>query len=68
VEANEVFVNLPETAIRGLMADGFQFYRWLGEDQTLIRLVSAFNTKESDVAAFIAAAERHAGPERERVA
>jgi len=68
VEANEVFVDLPETAIRGLLADGFQFYRWLGEDKTLLRLVTAHDTKEADVAAFIASAKRHAAKANERVA
>ncbi|HSY89308.1 MAG TPA: beta-eliminating lyase-related protein, partial [Verrucomicrobiae bacterium] len=68
VEANEIFVDLPEHAIRGLRADGFQFYRWLGEDQTLLRLVTAFDTKEADVAAFIASAERHAARANEKVA
>jgi len=68
VEANEIFVDLPEHAIRGLQADGFQFYRWLGEDQTLLRLVTAFDTKEADVAAFIASAERHAARANEKVA
>ncbi|HZT19030.1 MAG TPA: low specificity L-threonine aldolase [Dongiaceae bacterium] len=67
-EANEVFVDLPEHAIRGLAADGFEFYRWLGENRTLLRLVTAFDTKESDVAAFIASAERHAARANERVA
>ncbi len=68
VEANEIFVDLPEHAIRGLQADGFQFYRWLGEGQTLLRLVTAFDTKEADVAAFIASAERHAARANEKVA
>ena len=68
VEANEIFVDLPEHAIRGLLADGFQFYRWLGEDRTLLRLVTAFDTREADVAAFIAAVERHAARADERVA
>jgi threonine aldolase len=68
VEANEIFVDLPEHAIRGLLADGFEFFRWLGEDQTLLRLVTAFNTKEEHVAAFIAAAERHAARANEKVA
>jgi threonine aldolase len=68
VEANEIFVDLPETAIRGLTADGFQFYRWLGEDKTLLRLVAAHDTKEADVAAFIASAKRHAARANERVA
>jgi len=68
VEANEIFVDLPETAIRGLIADGFQFYRWLGEDKTLLRLVTAHDTKETDVTAFIASAKRHAARANERVA
>jgi threonine aldolase len=68
VEANEVFVDLPETAIRGLLAEGFQFYRWLGEDKTLLRLVTAYDTKEADVTAFIASAKRHAAKANERVA
>lgn len=28
VEANEIFIQLPEAVIAGLVADGFQFYRW----------------------------------------
>jgi len=68
VEANEIFVDLPETAIRGLIADGFKFYRWLGEDKTLLRLVTAHDTKEADVVAFIASAKRHAAEANERVA
>jgi len=31
VEANEIFIQLPEAVIEGLVADGFQFYRWEGE-------------------------------------
>jgi threonine aldolase len=68
VEANEIFVDLPESAIRGLASDGFHFYRWLGENKPRLRLVAAFNTKESDVAAFIASAKRHAATANERVA
>jgi threonine aldolase len=68
VEANEVFADLPETAIRGLEADGFRFYRWLGEDKTRLRLVTAFNTKPADIEAFIASTKRHAAKANERVA
>jgi len=57
VEANEIFIQLPETLIQGLLAAGFQLYRWEGEDSTTLRLVTAFNTKESDVNALIKAAE-----------
>jgi len=68
VEANEVFADLPETAIRGLEADGFRCYRWLGEDKQRLRLVTAFNTRPADVEAFIASARRHAAKANERVA
>ncbi|MCH8214085.1 MAG: low specificity L-threonine aldolase [Proteobacteria bacterium] len=61
VEANEVFVSLPEPVIGGLLDDGFQFYRWEREGATLLRLVTAFNTRAEDVDAFAAAARRHAG-------
>ena len=61
VEANEVFVELPEPMIRGLYADGFQFYRWDDESSVIIRLVTAFDTDPSAVEAFLASAWRHAG-------
>jgi len=56
VEANEVFIQLPEALIEGLFAEGFNFYRWEGEESTTVRLVTAFNTREEDVAAVIEAA------------
>ncbi len=62
VEANEVFVEAPEAMIRALLADGFQFYRWPGEHDARLRLVTAFDSRAADVDAFIAAAARHAGP------
>lgn len=61
VQANEVFVSLPEPVLRGLEGDGFRFYRWEGEESTTIRLVCAFNSGTGDVDAFAAAARRHAG-------
>ncbi len=60
VEANELFVALPEAVLTGLQADGFQFYRWQEQPQPIIRLVTAFNTREADVVALIASAQRHA--------
>jgi threonine aldolase len=60
VEANEIFVALPETAIRGLEADGFRFYRWPSDDSTTLRLVTSFNTEPATVAKFVASARRHA--------
>jgi len=54
VEANEVFVTLPEPVIAGLEARGFRFYRWEG---TLIRLVTAWNTAPAAIDALTAAAQ-----------
>jgi len=62
VQANEIFADLPEAVIQGLYANGFQFYRWEGEGSTIVRLVTAFNTKEEDVAAFIETAKRYSTP------
>ena len=60
VEANELFVELPDPVIRGLYADGFQFYRWDNEASVVIRLVTAFDTAPEAVEAFLASARRHA--------
>ncbi len=57
-EANEVFVELPEAAITALAAAGVGFYRWGGAASTCLRLVTAFDTREADVDAAIAAAAR----------
>ena len=62
VEANEIFAELPEAVIQELYGEGFQFYRWEGEGSTIVRLVTAFNTKEEDVAAFIETAKRYSTP------
>jgi threonine aldolase len=59
VEANEVFVALPERVIRALAADGFQFYRWGGPDAACLRLVASFATREDEVDALLAAAAIH---------
>ena len=59
VQANEIFIQLPDVVISCLLADGFQFYRWEGEHSSTVRLVTAFNTKETDVTAFIEAARRY---------
>ncbi|HZS84552.1 MAG TPA: low specificity L-threonine aldolase [Stellaceae bacterium] len=58
VEANEVFVELPEPVIDGLLGQGFQFYRWVGN---CVRLVTAFDTEGEEVEALIAAARGLAG-------
>ncbi|HSR55613.1 MAG TPA: beta-eliminating lyase-related protein, partial [Alphaproteobacteria bacterium] len=60
-EANEVFVELPQSVIAGLEADGAQFYRWGGAESPVLRLVAAFDTPPEAVDQFIAAARKHAG-------
>lgn len=55
VEANEVFLELPEAVIRRLAAAGFGFYRWGGEDAACIRLVASFATEPQEVERFVAA-------------
>ncbi len=61
IEANEIFIQLPDQVIEGLLADGFQFYRWEGEASTTIRLVTAFNTRVEFVMALIEGVKRHSG-------
>ena len=58
VEANEIFVELPEPVIRGLFDLGFLFHRWGGDADTCVRLVTAFDTAPAAVDSFIAAAKR----------
>ena len=60
VEANEIFVTLPEAVVAGLETDGFVFYRWAGPGTTMLRLVTAWDTDPAHVAAFLASASRHA--------
>ena len=49
VQANEVFVDLPEPAIQALAGAGVGFHRWGGPTATVIRLVTAFDTEEAAV-------------------
>ena len=55
VEANELFVTMPDPTIEGLMKAGFQFYRWDGQ---VCRLVTAFDTQAAHVDAFVEHARR----------
>jgi threonine aldolase len=59
VEANELFVLMPEPAIAALEAAGFLFYRWPAAEGPCIRLVTAFDT-EAGAADGLAAAIRAA--------
>jgi threonine aldolase len=61
VDANEIFVGLPESSVAALEGAGFGFYRWplcVLENAVAIRLVTSHATRSADVAAFIAAARR----------
>jgi threonine aldolase len=59
VEANELFVALPQETASTLEAQGFDFYRWplhAGDSGVTIRLVTCHATSSADVDEFIAAA------------
>src|SRR5882757_4752448 len=59
VQANELFVVLPEETVSGLETRGFKFYRWplhAAESGVTIRLVTSYATPSADVDEFIAAA------------
>jgi threonine aldolase len=58
VEANEVFVQLPQNVIAGLKAAGFNFYDWTDGAPGTVRLVTAFNTDAADADAFVATATK----------
>ena len=61
VDANEIFVSMPETLLVALEAEGFGFYRWplcVPERDVAIRLVTSFETRLSDVDEFLAACRR----------
>ena len=59
VEANEIFVEMPDAVIRALAADGFRFYRWGGAAANRLRLVASFSTTPEEVATFVKAASAH---------
>jgi threonine aldolase len=61
VEANELFVLLPETAITRLEQDGYRFYRWESDQGPCIRLVTAFDTQADAVDTFVRAFARTTG-------
>jgi threonine aldolase len=64
VEANEVFAKLPAAADKRLKAAGAAYYPWgsdslppdvsVGEGETLVRLVTSFQTTKEDVDKFLA--------------
>jgi len=58
VEANEVFLRLPDALVARLRSVGARFYDWTPSEngRTLIRLVTSFATPENDTEALIALA------------
>jgi len=53
VEANEIFISMPEPILQKLESAGYTFYRWHDAHCPVIRLVTSFNTNEKDVDGFI---------------
>lgn len=53
VEANIVFVRMPESRVRALEQAGVQFYRWDRSETPLLRLVTSHATSMDDVESFI---------------
>ena len=56
VEANEIFLELPDGVMDALEADGFQFYR---RSATLARFVCRFDVTDAEADALAAALRRH---------
>jgi threonine aldolase len=58
VQANELFVVLPESMVEALENQEFKFYRWpyAADSDAAIRLVTSYATPSTDVDEFIAAA------------
>jgi threonine aldolase len=58
IEANEIFLALPEAAMDALETEGFQFYR---RTKSLARFVCRFDTTEAEADALVTALRRHLG-------
>jgi threonine aldolase len=59
VEANEIFLELPDGTMDALERDGFQFYR---RSLSLARFVCRFDTTEAEADALAEALRRHLSP------
>ena len=64
VEANEVFVALPEAIVASLESQGFGFYRWplTTPNGVAIRLVTSYSTPREHVEEFLGAVRSCARP------
>jgi len=56
VEANEIFIDLPEAAVAALEKAGFVVYRWNGPGTTLLRLVVSWSSIQNDADRLVATA------------
>src|SRR6266404_4312023 len=56
IEANEIFLEIPDGTMDALERDGFQFYR---RSRTLARFVCRFDTTDAEADALAAALRRH---------
>ena len=65
VQANELFVAMPEALIAMLLSEGAVFYRWIDmPDETLpvIRLVTSFRTSTEEVNQLLSLATKQVSP------
>jgi threonine aldolase len=53
VEANEVFVDLPEPAIAAIERAGFAIYRWNGPGTQRLRLVASWSSRAEDAVRLV---------------
>ena len=65
VDANEVFVTLPEPVVAGLERDGARFHRWDSDGAPILRLVTAFDTRDDEVERLLGHARAHAAAAEE---
>jgi len=61
VEANELFVLMPEPVIEGVEQAGFRFYRWPTEEGPCVRLVTAFDTEAGHAEGLVSAIRKATG-------
>lgn len=59
VDANMVFVTVPEPVAAALARDGYGFYRWTGGRRPTLRLVASFDTAPDRVDGFLARIRCH---------
>ncbi len=53
VQANEIFIHLPDDLAESLRQKGAQFYPWPSSGPDAYRFVTAFNTKEETILALV---------------